>query len=62
MSAQEFRFTMDISIRITGTETKKDAVRDAVLLILQNNVTAGNIDEAIWSIRQTTVPEGGVVK
>jgi len=62
MAEQTFRYTMNVSIKITGTETKKDTVRDAIITQLQNALNAGNIDEATWSIGQTMVPEGGTIK
>jgi hypothetical protein len=62
MSTPEFRYNLNVSIQITGTEAKKDTVRDAVLAILNTAHASGNIDEATWSISQNTVPEGGVIK
>lgn len=62
MSEQEFSYTMNVTIKITGTSTKKDAVRDAILTKLQEALNAGNIDEASWSVTQTLIPEGGVIK
>lgn len=62
MAEQTFRYTMNVTIKITGTEAKKDTVRDSVVAILQNARDAGNIDEAAWSVSQTLIPEGGVVK
>jgi hypothetical protein len=62
MSNPEYAFNMNISIQITGTVAKKNTVRDAVLAQLNAAKTAGNIDQATWSISQNTVPEGAVIK
>ncbi len=62
MSEPINRYNLNVSIQITGTESKKNAVRDEVLAILNDAKDAGNIDQASWSISQNTVPEGGVIK
>lgn len=62
MSTPEFRWNLDVNIQITGTETKKNTVRDAILAQLNTALGAGNIDQASWSVSQNTVPEGGVIK
>ena len=62
MSTPEYRYTMNVTIKITGTETKKDNVRNAIISQLETALATGNIDEATWSVSQTLVPEGGVIK
>jgi len=62
MSTPEFRWNLDVNIQITGTETMKNTVRDAILAQLNTALGAGNIDQASWSVSQNTVPEGGVIK
>jgi hypothetical protein len=61
MAEQEFRYNLNTSIQITGTETKKNNVRDALLALLQDAVDNGQIDRATWSVTQNTIPEGGVI-
>jgi len=62
MSTPEFRWNLNVSIQITGTEARKNTVRDAILAQLNAAKAAGNIDQATWSVSQNTVPEGGVIK
>ena len=60
--SQEFFYVMDVRIEITGTEAKKDIVRDAIIAKLLEALAAGNIQKANWSINQNLVPEGGEIK
>ena len=62
MSEPTYAFQMNISINIHGTTTKKNTVRDAILAQLNAAKTAGNIEDATWSISQNLVPEGAVIK
>ena len=61
LADQIFRYDMNVKIQITGTETKKNTIRDAILNQLQLAKDAGNIDKANWNINQSTVPEGGSI-
>lgn len=62
MSEPTYAFNMNVSIKMIGSVAKKDAVRNAIITQLNAAKTAGNIEEATWSISQNTVPEGGVIK
>ena len=61
LSTQDFRYTMSVEITIEGTPTKKDTVRDAILLQLANAKNAGNIAEATWALTGVVKPEGGKI-
>jgi len=56
-----FSYSMVIRIEIGTSEGKKDAVRDAIILQLQNAKTAGNIDGATWNVQETPIIEGGKI-
>lgn len=62
MSEPINRYNISLNIQITGTDTKKNNVRDALLDILQTAKDNDNIDQASWSVSQNVVPEGGVIK
>jgi hypothetical protein len=53
---------MNVSIKITGTVDRKDAVKNVIIAQLNAAKAAGNIEEATWSVSQNMVPEGGVIK
>lgn len=61
MSVQEFEYTLTVTIKIRGPPTKKNTVRDALLTQLQAAKSAGNIEEAQWSLTGEVVPEGGKI-
>jgi len=52
---------MSIAIDIGTVEAKKNAVRDAIVAALSNAKTAGNIDQAFWSVSETPIIEGGKI-
>jgi len=60
MATQEFSYFMTVTIQIKGT-AKKNAVRDAILQKLQEAKTAGNIEQADWTLTGTPTPEGGKI-
>jgi len=62
VSQSDFRWNIRIDIQITGTEIKKDAIKNAILTQLVDAFNAGNIDKAEWSVTQNAVPESGVIK
>jgi len=56
-----YSYSMTIRIEIGTVETKKNAVRDAIILQLQNAKTAGNIEGAYWNVQETPIVEGGKI-
>jgi len=60
MATQEFSYFMTVTIQIKGT-AKKNTVRDTILQKLQEAKTAGNIEQADWSLTGTPTPEGGKI-
>jgi len=62
MSVQEFRWTINLRLRVDGPESKKDTVTAALKALAQQALAAGNIDHAECNVTGAPIPEGWVVK
>lgn len=56
-----YSYTITVRVEVGTDVAKKNAVRDAILLQLQNAKTAGNIDGAYWNVQETPIVEGGKI-
>jgi hypothetical protein len=54
-------YSISVQIEIGTNEAKKNGVRDAVVLLLNNAKAAGNIVSATWNVREVPITEGGSV-
>ena len=54
-------YSISVQIEIGTNEAKKNSVRDAVVLMLNNAKAAGNIVSATWNVREVPITEGGSV-
>jgi hypothetical protein len=54
-------YSISVQIEIGTNETKKNGVRDAVVLMLNNAKAAGNIVSATWNVREVPITEGGSI-
>jgi len=54
-------YSISVQIEIGTNEAKKNGVRDAVVLMLNNAKAAGNIVSATWNVREVPITEGGSI-
>jgi hypothetical protein len=54
-------YSINVQIEIGIDELKKNVVRDAIVVMLNNAKTGGNIVSAIWNVREVPITEGGSV-
>jgi len=54
-------YSISVQIEIGTNEAKKNGVRDAVVLMLNNAKAAGNIVSATWNVHEVPITEGGSV-
>ena len=56
-----YSYTITVRIEVGTSESKKDAVRDALLAILQTAKSNGNIEGAYWNVQETPIVESGKI-
>ena len=54
-------YSIIVRIEIGTNEGKKDVVRDAVITMLNNAKSSGNIVSATWNVQEVPITEGGAV-